>query len=175
MKKTLLLIVPVFAVVLFFGNAAGVNAESSEYPLYYSSENSFENSNNNLYVYDSQERSAAAFGALKHYAWTATGKIINLLDPVTERKEGQAVFSLASINSLSLKEGAKGHGGFGGEKIIGAFGSLHPVAGHPWVFVMTLTFGTILLSLWFLRLSTGVSPPSPAEALREGELRLFRF
>lgn len=160
MKKLLLLIVIVFVSgILVLKGAVNVNADSSNYPLYYSSENSFEYSNNNSYIYDSQESETNTFGILK-YAWTATGEIVNLLDPVTDKKDGQTIFSfISSINSSSVKGAAKQQGALFGAKVIGAISEVFAAVGHPWFFLMTLSFGTILLSGWFLRFSTGVSPP----------------
>ena len=139
----LLFILILFVAFLF--NAQKSNAESP----------AFEHSaSNDAYVYE------ASGSNLMGYVWTKTGDLINTLKDLCNVKDvvNNPSPQISGISSTFLLKG-------GSETVSTLFKTLGPgqeilfASHHPWMFLMTLSFGTLLLSLWFLRLSTGVSPP----------------
>lgn len=133
----------------FLFNTQRSNAESP----------AFEHSaSNDAYVYE------ASGSNLLGFVWTKTGDIVSVFDidlanqKTKDNKTGNPATQTSGISSAFLLKG-------GSETVSTMFKTLGPgqeilfASHHPWMFLMTLSFGTFLLSLWFLRLSTGVSPP----------------
>lgn len=174
MKKILLLGFSFIAFILvFFATTATINAQNIgaiDDNIYIYSENSFENAGRtDLYTYSqvlSNEPALISF-------WTKTGKVVSVfdIDAVNQKTKDKKISNPATqapgISSAVVLKG-------GTETISTIFQTLGPgqeilhAAHHPWMFLMTLSFGTILLSLWFLRLSTGASPPS-THSVRSGQ------
>ena len=171
MKKILLFIAFSIIFIAYFLATSAVakaqNTDSSDSFLHMSSTDSFEYSSNNddLYTYGAILNNEKPFLTF----WTKTGEVVSFLEIIalqdsnqekSNKNEGQGILSAPSISSLSLKDGGKEHGNsIGAVNALSAAGIALPTRGHPWMFLMTLTFGTVLVSLWSLRFSTGVSPP----------------
>lgn len=166
-KFVFLVILSPILFIAYLVFAQNINAGSVEDSIYLVSETSFEHSgdNDDLYTYGAILNDDIAFLTF----WTKTGDVVSFLDIITlqdsnqeksKKNEGQGILSAPSISSLNLKDGGKEHGNSTPEvNALSAAGIVLPIRGHPWMFLMTLTFGTVLVSLWSLRFSTGISPP----------------
>lgn len=141
--------------ILVFFAAFLINAQRSD-----AESPAFEYStSNDAYVYE------ASGSNLLGYLWTKTGDIVSVFDinssnqKTKDNKTGNPATQASGISSAFLLKG-------GSETVSTLFKTLGSgqeilfASHHPWMFLMTLTFGTVLVSLWSLRLSTGVSPPS---------------
>mgnify|MGYP001582557081 CR=1 FL=1 len=154
MKKFFLLIILAFILSLIFvWNANDVAAASSDF--YYSSDNSFEHSQENYFYYERVQKDT-----LLGYVWTKTGDLVNILKElcVSGFEDTKPLASAQGATLLKLLQGSNELS----TSVIKALGpgqEIFQASHHPWIFLMSLSFGTLLLSLWFLRLSTGVSPP----------------
>lgn len=140
----------------------------------YSLSDSFDYSDGSyLYVHDSdpseQGVPANKINGILSYAWTKTGDIVNIFDVGNLRNLQEGIFGNRAVEPVAQTSSASSaplilsvsNGNIGSvAKTLGATSEVFAAVGHPWFFLMTLSFGTVLLSGWFLRLSTGVSPPS---------------
>src|SRR3990167_2347574 len=143
----ILFILILFAV--FLVNAQRSDAESPAFK---------HSASNDVYVYE------ASGSNLLGFVWTKTGDVVSVFDidsanqKTKDNKAGNPATQTFGISSAFLLKA-------GSETISTIFKTLGPgqevlqAAHHPWMFLMTLTFGTVLVSLWSLRFSTGVSPP----------------
>ena len=165
-KKILLSII--FLPILILASSVFISSvlakEQNDDSVYLLSETSFEYSeSNDSYVYpettigSNQNKFNKFFG----FVWTATGDVVNVLKNLCGINDFNSNEPLASVHDISqsvfkgLNENV-----WGAVKILGHGKETLIAAGYTWTFLMTLTFGIFFLSLWFLRLSTGVSPPA---------------
>ena len=173
MKKKiflLILLIPILFIVYLIGpstwlraSAQSISAQDSENnSIYIVSENSFQYSTENDLYYEEHDKRVHQPDANKllGYVWTKTGDLVNTLKdlcvsgfeetkPLTRAQGPMLLKLLQGPNEISTSV----------LKTLGPGQEILKAAHHPWIFLMSLSFGTILLSLWFLRLSTGVSPP----------------
>lgn len=170
MKKILLLVVlsPLLFLAYLIG-AQTTNAQNSQdNSAYIISENSFEHSLDTDLYYETVNNPIsyqALTNKLLGYVWTKTGDIVSVFDidsanqKTKDNKTGNPA-TQTSGNSTAYLSAIGFLGASSMAKILGPGHAVFAAAGHPWLFLMTLSFGTLIFSLWFLRLSTGVSPPA---------------
>ncbi len=143
--------------------AQNTNADSVEDSVYIVSETSFEHSQETDLYYEEKQESMGYQGSankLLGYVWTKTGDLVNILKElcVSGFEDTKPLASAQGATLLKLLQGSNELS----TSVIKALGpgqEIFQASHHPWIFLMSLSFGTLLLSLWFLRLSTGVSPP----------------